>query len=372
MTTRPPADVGMAIEDVDTPALLIDLDAFERNLTQMADAVAATDLRLRPHAKTHKCAVIALKQMALGAVGVCSQKVSEAEALVHAGVPDVLISNQVVGTGKLVRLAGLARSARVGVCVDHAENAATVSAAAASFGVELEVLIEIDVGANRCGVSPGEPAVALARTVDELPGLRFAGLQAYQGRAQHVRNFEERRAAIEAAASMVTETTHALRAAGLTCDTVTGAGTGSYRFEAASGVFDELQAGSYIFMDADYARNLDESGSPTSEFDHSLFIYTTVMSTPSPDRAVVDAGLKAMSVDSGLPGVHERPGVAYVSASDEHGTLEHDATELTLGQKLMLIPGHCDPTVNLYDWYVCVRAGRVESLWPVVARGALT
>jgi D-serine deaminase-like pyridoxal phosphate-dependent protein len=366
-----PALIGMPLAEVDTPCLILDLDAFERNLRRLNESLAGKRVAVRPHAKSHKCPQIALRQMALGAVGVCCQKVSEAEALVQGGVTDVLIANEVVGAPKLKRLAALAKQARVAVCADDAGNVVELDAAARAFGVVLDVLVEINVGANRCGVEPGEPAAALARRIASCRNLRFAGLQAYQGAAQHLRKVEERRAAIEAAVSKVRETTALLARAGIPCEKVTGAGTGTYLFEAASAVYNEIQPGSYIFMDVDYARNeWTESGIP--KFEHSLFVWTTVMSRPAPDRAVVDAGLKASSVDSGMPRVADAVGAEYVKASDEHGVLKlNGAAGCAVGDKLKLIPGHCDPTVNLYDYYVCVRSGRVEALWPISARGAV-
>lgn len=363
----------MPLEEVDTPALIVELDAFESNLTRMAEAAKAAGVRLRPHAKTHKCAVIALQQMDLGAVGVCCQKVSEAEALVEGGVGNVLVSNEIVGRQKIERLAALAGEATLAVCVDDAGNIADLDAAAAAARTTLDVLVEVDVGAHRCGVAPGAPALELARRVDAASALRFAGLQAYQARAQHIRDHGERRAAIDAAVQAARSTVALLGEAGLACESVTGSGTGTFAFEAGSGVYTELQAGSYIFMDGDYAKNHGEGGQAVEEFQHSLFVYTTVMSTPEPGRAVVDAGLKASSVDSGFPSVHDEPELRFVGASDEHGRLEWDGSDarLALGDKLKLVPGHCDPTVNLYDWYVCVRDGRVQAIWPIVARGAI-
>jgi D-threonine aldolase len=372
MSAYRPAEIGMSLADVDTPSLILDLDVFERNLERLDTSLAGRKVKVRPHAKSHKCPQIALAQIARGAVGVCCQKVSEAEALVLGGVKDVLIANEVVGAPKLRRLAALARQAHVAVCVDDGGNVAALDAAVGQeFGVRLDVLVEVNVGANRCGVEPGAPAAKLAQQIAACTNLRFAGLQAYQGSAQHLRKVEERRAAIEQAVARVRATIDALDRTGLRCEKVTGAGTGTYLFEAASGVYDEIQPGSYIFMDVDYGRNdWTESGIP--RFEHSLFVWTTVMSRPRPDQAVVDAGLKASSVDSGMPKVADDAGVEYVRASDEHGVLKlNGARNYAIGDKLRLIPGHCDPTVNLYDQFVCVRNGKVEALWPITARGAV-
>jgi D-serine deaminase-like pyridoxal phosphate-dependent protein len=367
---RAPATVGMALAQVDTPALVVELDAFDRNLATLANLVAGR-VRVRAHAKTHKCPEIARRQIAAGAVGVCCQKVSEAEALVDGGVADVLVSNEVVGAPKLERLAALARRARIGVCVDDAGNVRELEAAAARAGARLDVYVELEVGMGRCGVASGEPALALARAVAACKQLRFAGLQAYHGRAQHMRSMAERREAIARSAEAVRATRRMIGAAGIACPTVTGAGSGTFMLEVASGAWDEIQPGSYAFMDVDYARN--EWAAPLPRFEHSLFVYSTVMSRPAPRLAIVDAGLKASSVDSGLPEVWQRPGLKYIRASDEHGWVEvaEGAAAPALGEKLLLVPGHCDPTVNLYDWYVCVRSGRVEALWPISARGAL-
>ncbi len=365
-----PAQPGMVLAEVDTPSLILDLDAFERNLRRLQESLIGRQIMLRPHAKSHKCPQIALRQIALGAVGVCCQKVSEAEAMVEGGVPDVLIANEVVGMAKVRRLAALARQAKITVCADDAGNVAQLDAAAREFGVTLDVLVEVNVGANRCGVEPGEPALKIAQAIAACKNLRYAGLQAYQGGAQHLRRVEERRAAIDAAVAAVERTLALIKKAGLPRGKVTGAGTGTYLFEATSKVYDELQVGSYIFMDADYAKNdWTERGMP--RFEHSLFVWTTVMSRTRPDVAIVDAGLKASSVDSGMPRVADSK-AEFLKASDEHGVISiNGAPGLELGDKIKLIPGHCDPTVNLYDHYVCVRSGKVEALWPITARGAV-
>ena len=367
-----PAEIGMALEDVDTPALLLDLDAFEFNIQLMAGFAKKFGINHRPHAKTHKSPVVAQKQIAAGAVGQCCQKVAEAEILVAGGVSDVLVSNQIVGRRKLDRLAGLARNANISVCVDDKDNINQINAAAKRFNAKIDVLVEIDIGAGRCGVVPGKAAVELAQIIAKNSNLTFGGLQAYQGRAQHIRGFGERKIAIEKAGKLVQETIHLLSEAGLECRLVTGAGTGTFQFEADSGIWNELQAGSYCFMDADYGLNLNETGEFIDTFRNSLFIWSTIMSHPTKDRAVVDAGHKATSIESGLPLVADLKDVKYVSASDEHGSLAlgRDAIDLKIGQKIRLIPGHCDPTVNLHDWYIGIRNGIVESIWPVEARGA--
>jgi 3-hydroxy-D-aspartate aldolase len=370
-TSRIAAEIGDLEAQVDTPALILDLDAFERNLDRLHASVAGLPIKVRPHAKSHKCPQIALQQMARGAVGICCQKVSEAQAFAAAGISDILISNQVVGERKIARLMALAQTATITVCVDDASNASALNAAATAAGIRLRVLIEIDVGAQRCGVAPGAPALKLAQHIAGLHSLELLGLQAYHGPAQHLRTLAERRAAILEAAQAARDTQALLLANGIACQEITGAGTGGYLIEAASGIYTEIQPGSYIFMDADYARNdWSESGMPA--FEHSLFVLTSVMSHTAADRAVVDAGLKASSVDSGMPVVADRVGVDYVKASDEHGVLKVAVPgAVKLGDKLRLVPGHCDPTVNLYDQLIGIRAGRVESIWPISARGAL-
>jgi 3-hydroxy-D-aspartate aldolase len=374
MLQPPPAIPGMREEDVDTPALVIDLDAFEFNLDTMAALLAPTGVKLRAHAKTHKSPVIAKLQIARGAVGNCVQKVTEAEVLAWGGISDILVSNEVVGPAKLARLCALARIANIAVCVDDEGQVAAIEAAAADAGIRMTVLVEIDVGASRCGVAPGPPAVGLAARIAGSKHLIFGGLQAYHGSAQHKRTPLERQTLIAGAVDASRRTVEQLRQRGLDCPIVGGAGTGTFEIESRSGVYNEMQAGSYVFMDADYARNLDEAGAPVSTFRHALFVLSSVMSATRPGLAVLDAGLKAVAVDSGLPTVWQRPDIRYVSASDEHGKLDigSETAAPKVGEKLRLVPGHCDPTVDKFDWYVGVRNGRVECLWPVAARGGMS
>lgn len=372
MTTRPAAEIGDRWEEIDTPALVVDLDVLKENLRRMAAFAQENGMRLRPHAKSHKCPAIARRQIDLGAVGVCCQKVSEAEAMAEGGVGDILITNQIVGRRKLDRLAALSLSTRLAVCADNAANVEELNAAAHRFDTVLSVLVEIDVGSHRCGVEPGEAALILAQNIAAAENLRFAGLQAYHGRAQHQRSHQERRETIDTASGLVTQTLRLLEKNGLDCEIVGGAGTGTYAFETASGVYNELQVGSYVFMDRDYSLNLDAADEMATDFAQSLFIKTTVISTPEPCRVVTDAGLKSYTVDSGMPGIHAMPGAEVLGAADEHSTIRFDGPypRPNLGEALRLVPGHCDPTVNLHDWIIGLRQDRVECIWPVAARGA--
>jgi D-serine deaminase-like pyridoxal phosphate-dependent protein len=373
--------IGQGAAAIDTPALVIDLDAMERNLARMADFARAKGLRLRPHAKMHKSAELARLQMAQGAVGVCVQKTDEALALAHAGVSNIYISNEVIAPAKLARLAQALRElpTRFAIAVDSALGIARLADALQHAGVTgpaaIDVFVEIDVGHGRCGVLPAQ-ALALAQQVMAQPGLRFAGLQAYHGSAQHQRGVAERDVALAAAEAAVRETLAALNAVGIAVPLVTGAGTGSFVREASSGLWGELQAGSYLFMDADYACNEADPGAPT--FEHALFIKSQVMSV-STSHAVCDAGHKSHAIDSGLPRVWLPQGLVYANGGDEHGVLRviDESGDLpALGETVWLVPGHCDPTVNLHDFAIGLRggldAGQVERLIAIDARGALS
>jgi D-serine deaminase-like pyridoxal phosphate-dependent protein len=364
------ARVGDQFDQIDTPALILDLDAFERNVKRLQDALSSTNVRLRPHAKSHKCPEIAKRQIAVGAVGICCQKISEAAVFVAAGIQDILITNQVVGEKKVAHALDLAEQARIGILVDHLDQVAAFAQASSTRKIQIDVYIEVDVGMGRCGATSIEQVVAMARQIDQAPYLNFMGLQCYHGSAQHYRLPQERQDAIAAVCAKAAEAKAAIEGVGITVERITGAGTGSVMLEGSSSIFNEVQAGSYILMDRDYAKN--QQGAADLAFEHALFIKTAILSHPIQGRAVVDAGLKASSVDSGMPLVWQRTDANYLKASDEHGVLELTAdSPLKLGDSILLIPGHCDPTVNLYDDIVCIRGNVVEAIWPVAARGAL-
>lgn len=377
-----PAHPGDNIAAIDTPALVIDLDAMERNLARMATFAREHRVRLRPHAKMHKSAELARLQMAHGAVGVCVQKTAEAEALAAGGVNNIYISNEVIAPAKLARVATLALrlqhdGGQLAIAVDSEHViAALADAMHHAHGAHIDVFIDVDIGHGRCGVPPGEPALALARAIAPHRALRLVGLHAYHGSAQHQRDATTRQATHARSAQMVRDTRDLLIRHGFGPLLVTGAGTGTYALETASGLWGELQTGSYLFMDADYASNQHTADAPA--FEHALFVKAQVVSRQG-DRAVCDAGHKSHAIDSGLPTVLVPTGLAFANGGDEHGVLRAvtpDAVLPAIGDTVWLIPGHCDPTVNLHDWLVGVRGGLqqgfVERLIRVDARGALT
>lgn len=368
-TVMPPAArPGDRLEDVDTPSLILDLDAFEENLRTMQVLAERHGVALRPHAKAHRCPDIALRQVALGADGVCCQKVSEAACFVAAGIRDIHISNEIVGSAKLSFLARLAGQAQLTVCVDSLRALQDLSAALVKQNSTVGVLVELDIGQKRCGVqSPGE-AIELAQAAQTLPNVRFDGVQAYHGGIQHKRSHDQRQRASEKAAKRIRRYLKELSNAGITCRVVTGGGTGTAMFDVATQVYTEIQPGSYAFMDNDYAR-LDWGDA--LEFRHSLFLLGTIMSAPTPQRAVVDLGLKSTSAESGEPRLVGHPGVTCVAIHDEHTLLEAqlNSDRPALGSQVRLMPGHCDPTFNLHDTIVAVRGKTVEAVWPISARG---
>uniref|UniRef100_K3X3B1 D-serine dehydratase-like domain-containing protein n=1 Tax=Globisporangium ultimum (strain ATCC 200006 / CBS 805.95 / DAOM BR144) TaxID=431595 RepID=K3X3B1_GLOUD len=390
LARRCPAKAGDTLESVETPCLVVDLDAMEKNLVALPRSLReiAPQVAIRPHAKAHKCAEIGRLQLHYSeAVGLCCQKVAEAEAMFAGGVRDLLLSNEIYGASRYERMAELVKQgAAVTLIFDHAETIRQADAVAAAHGVEFGALVDVNVGQNRCGVDSVDDAVALAQQLQASQYLQLLGIQAYHGSAQHIRSYTEKAKVIDTVAAKAKKVRDAFVKQGLKCDVVTGGGTGTYLLEAQSGVFTEVQPGSYLFNDADYARNLGVDGEKVRQWEQSLFVLTTVMSTnhgANPPRSVVDAGMKAVSLDSGAPLVYSSidasalPQLEYQGGGDEHGILVPAAGDKSkseipmpaLGKKLLLTPGHCDPTTNLYDFVVGFRNGTVEHVWEVAARG---
>ncbi|RYF43937.1 MAG: DSD1 family PLP-dependent enzyme [Comamonadaceae bacterium] len=389
--------IGQPVTAIDTPSLVVDLDAVTRNLVRMAEFARKHEVRWRAHAKTHKSSTLAKLQVQAGAVGVCVQKTSEAETMAAGGVMDIYISNEVIAPAKLARVAALAHRlaaehGQLAIAVDSVEGiqrlarAMNEARAAGGGSAVIDVFVEIDVGQGRCGVPPGRSAVALAHEIRKHPPLRFAGLQAYHGKAQHIRSAQERRALIGVVVQDVVFTRKLIEAEGIPVELVTGAGTGSMVCEAASGIYGELQSGSFLFMDADYAANERDAAQP--HFEHALFIKTQIVSSGL-QHAVCDAGHKSHAIDSGMPAIlsivndddetQTESGLEYFNGGDEHGIVRPARSGQrvpALGETLWLIPGHCDPTVNLHDHMIAVKGGlakgRIERIIRVDARGALT
>ena len=355
-----------------TPALVVDLDRFDRNLSRMAAHAREKGLTWRPHAKTHKCPEIARAQIAAGATGICAAKLSEAEVFAEAGIRGLLVTTAVIGRLKIERALRLARIAADTIfVVDHEQNARDLSDAARTAGLTLNVALDLYVG-RRTGIAPGGPAVALAQAILRLPGLRFAGLQAYAGFVSHVEGFEQRRKASLEALAPAVETRRLLEQAGIEVPMLSSASTGTYNIDSEIEGVTELQPGSFLFMDLDYRRIGGRGTERFTDFEMALTVLATVVSRPEPGKAIVDAGFKAFSTDKPyLPEARDTPGVVYGFAGDEHGRLDYSQAgrELRVGDRLEFFPPHCDPTVNLYDRIYAVRGERVEAVWPVAARG---
>ena len=353
---------GTPVELIDTPAMIVDLDAAEANIRDMQQVVASGGASMRPHTKTTKSPYWALKQIEAGAIGVCCAKVGEAEVLVEGGVNDILITSEIVSVSKINRLAALARHASIKVVVDNAENARQISEAAVSAQSEIGVLVDVNIRINRCGVEPGEPTTTLAKIVDKLPALHFAGLNGYEG---HVFGFGDERIpetleALEKLQHAVSE----VNAAGLPIETVSAGGTSTHDITCKVPEVTEVQAGSYIFMDGQY---VDQKLS----FRPALTIMTQVISRPVPDRAILDVGLKSIANDYGPPRVMGLDGAEFTKLSEEHGTLSltGSAQKLKHGDVIHLLPSHAGTTINIHDHYFCVRNGILEDVIEVAGRG---
>ena len=359
----------MHLPEVDTPALLLDRDQLERNIDHTARRAAIAGIALRPHAKAHKSPTIGALQVASGARGLCAAKLGEAEALADGGIADLLVTTPITGARKIARLVALARRARITAVCDDAANAAELSQALTGAGLTLDMLVDVDVGQARTGVTPGEAAALLATRLAALPGLRFRGLQGYQGRLQGVASYYERKALVGEAMAKLATSRDAVRAAGLECTVLSGGGTGSFPIDLELKLLTELQPGSYVTMDSNYAKV--DLGTPAHSHGHPLTILTSVISRPTAERAVVDVGWKCASSDSGVPIVKGRADLVFEFAGDEHGIVRaaHGALTLAVGDRLELIPSHCDTTVNLYERFVMHRGGRLEGELTIAARG---
>lgn len=359
-------------QELDTPALLIDLDALEANILAMADHCKITGQRLRPHTKTHKSVEIARRQVAAGAVGVCCATLGEAEVMGRAGIPGVHISSPVVRPHRIERLMGLnAVADGLSVVADHPDNLAALNAAAEAAGKALTVFIDIDVGSRRTGVPSAQQAVALARQAAEAPGLTYAGIQGYAGGLQHIYDWDERVRKGREVADFLAETRRQLAAAGLEPPVITGGGTGTHDMDWRQGVLNELQAGSYVFLDVDYQR-VAHPAEAASRFREGLFVQASVVSAAQEDCVTTDGGLKAFATDCGLPELRRGApaGAAYSFAGDEHGRITfHSGERIGLGAVVECLSPHCDPTVNLYSVYHVVRGDTLVDIWPVDTRG---
>ena len=363
----------MTRDEIPTPALLLDLDRFERNLTRMREHVRASGKQYRPHAKTHRCPEIARRQIEAGALGVACAKLGEAEVMAGAGIRGLLITTEIVTPAVIFRLVRLLESAPdTMVVVDNASNVDALARAMASRGLTLDVLIDIDVGGRRTGAQPGEPALALARAVGKHRGLRLRGLQGYAGHCAHVMGWAARREASLKAMTPLMETRRLFEQNGLPVEIVAGGSTGTHDIDVELEGLTELQSGSYCVMDLDYRRIGGRTSEMLTDFEMALTVAGTVVSVPTGDRAMVDAGLKAFSTDKPFPPVAvERPGITYEFAGDEHGrlTITDPSRAPQLGERIEFFPPHCDPTFNLYDRVYVVRGETVESVWEISARG---
>lgn len=358
---------------IDTPALVLDLDVFEANLLAVHDRAKEQGIALRPHAKTHKCATIGRLQREAGAIGLACAKLGEAEALADAGLDQLLLTAPVTGRGKVERLLALnARLGELAVVVDDPDNVAELAAAVARSGQRLSLLIDCDVGLHRFGVTDPEAAVALASAIAAAPGLGLLGIQGYAGHCQAMPSYAERRAASHAAIALLGAIRDALVAAGHACPIVTGSGTGTHDFDHEPGVFTDLQVGSYIFSDVIYD-GIEQTADGSRRFHPSLFVASRVVSRRQEGFATIDAGSKSISMDGPMPrlAAGPTPGSAYGGFGDEFGKLDLAQAErpVALGEPTLWVVPHCDPTVNLFDHYHCVRGNELVDIWPIEARG---
>jgi len=361
--------IGAGIEEIETPALLLDLDKLEYNIRKMADFINEKGSSIRPHFKTHKSPFLAHKQIEAGAIGITCQKLSEAEVLARSGIKDILIANEIIGSQKIKRLVNLAAYTDIKVAVDDENNAKRISEAALEKSVIVNTLIELNIGMNRCGVEPGEAALNLVQEIKNLKGLKFMGIMAYEGHAVFIESFKERQVEVMKSLKKVSETRKILEDAGIDCEIISCGGTGTYMITGAYPVVTEIEAGSYLTMDTKY--NLIEG--VKGEFKNALSLLTTVISIPSAERVIIDTGMKAISKEFGIPVIKgNSKGAELYKLSEEHGFtrfIKDKEGDFEVGQKIELIPSHGCTTINLHDVYYGIRAGIVECILPIEARG---
>ena len=367
-------EVGISKWDLDTPCLCVDLDRLDRNLDRMQTTVARNGIASRPHAKTHKCPAIARLQLATGSVGICTAKISEAEVMFEHGIEQVLMTTVNVTPRKIRRAMRLRkRYESFTQAIDTAANARDLSEAATEAGVVADIVVDIDPGGHRTGITAGAPALELAQLVDTLPGLRLRGLLCYDGGAQHVTGFADRRRRALGSLEAAAETAVQMTRAGLDTGIFSGGGTGTYNIDHETSGLTDVQVGSYVFMDAQYlAIGGAEDPEVYTDFETALTVLTTVLNAQYAGRATTDAGAKANTINRPWPVIAGETGMTYTAGSDEFGTIRYEANAsrvYAVGDKLELIVSHCDPVVNLYDQLYGVRGDTVEVVWPIAGRG---
>jgi len=364
---------GVTKHDLPTPSLLVDLDRLEANIARMADHAKSAGVNLRPHAKTHKCAEIARRQIKAGALGICTATIREAEAMAAEGIGGLLLTSETIGPNKIHRLIRLTRQhPDTMAVVDHPLQAEQLSEAAQATKVQLNIMVDIDPIGRRTGIEPGAKAVELAKKVDQLPNLKLRGVHGYSGASSHVEGFEARKEHSAKVMGPVIESFREMQRAGLPAEIMSGSSTGTYNIDPSFDGMTEMQVGSYVFMDVDYRRIGGQTGQVYEDFQPALTVLATVISKNHEDRATTDAGLKAFATDRKFgPEVVGIRGITYRFGGDEHGVLELESPsrEIRLGDKLELLAPHCDPNVNLYDRIFCVRGDEVKEVWKVTARG---
>jgi D-serine deaminase-like pyridoxal phosphate-dependent protein len=354
--------VNISKYDIDTPALLIDLEKMERNIKKMAAFFEGRSSHLRPHTKTHKCPVLAHKQLQAGAQGITCAKLGEAEVMAAAGIRDILIANQIVGRDKIARLANLAHHCDIMVAVESAENVAALSSAAKAVASTIRILIEVDVGMHRCGVKSGEEALALAMSILSSPNLKFEGIMGYEGHVVMAPDLEDRRQACTDSMRVLVSVREMLERHGIHVKIVSAGGTGTYNIAGAYPGITEIQAGSYILMDAKYRSILQD-------FESALTLLCTVTSRPDKHSAILDAGMKAVTFEFGMPELVNLTGAGFAFLSEEHGHLYLEDADPRVGDKVEVIPSHCCTTINLHDRFYAVRGERLEAIWQIAGRG---